>query len=814
MLRRLALLALLTVVSPAAAQDLVSTTENPLDALNQQLQRVLADAEVPFSTEQERAIALMMEERRRASEELFGDLMDFRAGPTQRQQEDRLRSAIEWLRNEFISNLTAYLTPDQAAVWNEFLRTGITSDERPRRPPPAQTQYVRINTNVFTAETISFSSGSQNTEIIQRGGAGAWHGNTQFLLKDDALNARNAFAGNKPSYQERRLGFDVSGPVIRGRLTSSVAGTQNEAKNADTVHATLPSGVFSAGITRPNVFRQINSRSTLQLADAHSLRFYGRYAGETGRNQGVGGFSLPERASTSRWRGWELEAGHFSSLSGLSILEGNLRATGRNAETIPSSDATRVNVLDAFNSGGSQNRGEDTSRTYNFSNLYTRLGNTATLKTGMEANYRRQRSESTSNFGGTFTFSSLDAFLAGRPVNYRVSSGNPLLDVSQLELSFFAQTDVSLTRQVTLLFGVRYDTQTNLDDWNNIAPRFGFAYAPGPRTVLRGGGGVFYSRLGIGMIENQRRHDGTRQFEIVIDNPSYPDPFGGGTIRQSLPSVRVTDANLVAPYFAVGMISVERTLFANLLVSASYDYQREFHRLRTRDLNAPFDVTAPVPRACYRELPPEACVRPDPTRGNVVSLESRGSEIRHNVRVNARQRFSIFNVSAGYQLQRAFGDVQGSPGTAATDSYNPRGDWGRAPFPLHQANGTVNAQLPLGVFLTGRVSGRSGRHYTITTGFDDNRDTNVTDRPPGIPPNSVRGPKYLNFDFNISKAFFFRRGGGSRNGMNMNVFANMTNAFNHVHYGTPSGVMTSPNFGRSTSASDPREIEVGVRFQF
>jgi hypothetical protein len=42
----------------------------------------------------------------------------------------------------------------------------------------------------------------------------------------------------------------------------------------------------------------------------------------------------------------------------------------------------------------------------------------------------------------------------------------------------------------------------------------------------------------------------------------------------------------------------------------------------------------------------------------------------------------------------------------------------------------------------------------------------------------------------------------------------MTNALNHVHYGTPSGVLTSPNFGRSISASAPREVEAGVRFQF
>ena len=81
--------------------------------------------------------------------------------------------------------------------------------------------------------------------------------------------------------------------------------------------------------------------------------------------------------------------------------------------------------------------------------------------------------------------------------------------------------------------------------------------------------------------------------------------------------------------------------------------------------------------------------------------------------------------------------------------------------------------------------------------------------------NSEVGPRYLNFNFNISKAFFIRRAPGSAtSGTNINVFANMSNAFNHVHYGNPSGVLTSPNFGRITSASEPREIEAGIRFQF
>jgi hypothetical protein len=264
----------------------------------------------------------------------------------------------------------------------------------------------------------------------------------------------------------------------------------------------------------------------------------------------------------------------------------------------------------------------------------------------------------------------------------------------------------------------------------------------------------------------------------------------------------------------VGMVSLERTFFTKLLMTATYDVERESHRFRTRNLNAPFDASSPTPRACTLDLPAETCVKPDPTRGHIVNLESTGNETRHTLLVSVRQRFSIFNASASYELRRVRGDVQGGTAALATDSYDLRADWGRGQLPLHEMEGTVNARLPLGVFLTGRAAYHSGRYYTVTTGVDNNRDSSVNDRAPGTGPNSRRGPEYFNVDFNLSKAFFLRRASGGASGVNLNVFLNLTNALNRVHYGTPSGVMTSPNFGRSTSAQDPREVEAGVRFQF
>ena len=157
-MRVLAIILLLLLVSPLAAQDPVAGQENPLAQLKDQIKQALEEAKLPFTAEQERAIILMMEDRRKASEDLFGDLMDFKAGPTQGQDADRLRSAIQWMENEFLSRLQDYLTPQQLAAWNRSRETAqSTAGSGPALDQAAprqqnQTQYVRINNNAFTAE--------------------------------------------------------------------------------------------------------------------------------------------------------------------------------------------------------------------------------------------------------------------------------------------------------------------------------------------------------------------------------------------------------------------------------------------------------------------------------------------------------------------------------------------------------------------------------------------------------------------------------------------------------------------------------------
>jgi hypothetical protein len=64
---------------------------------------------------------------------------------------------------------------------------------------------------------------------------------------------------------------------------------------------------------------------------------------------------------------------------------------------------------------------------------------------------------------------------------------------------FFAQDQWKLTRNTTLNYGVRYDFETGLQDqidnyWGAVQPRVGLAYSPDPKTVIRGGYGLFEDR--------------------------------------------------------------------------------------------------------------------------------------------------------------------------------------------------------------------------------------------------------------------------------------------------------------------------------
>ena len=792
-------------------------TENPLDAVRNQVDEVLTDAGVPFTAEQQRQISLLLEDQRRASEELFGEIMDFSSGVPEGADQDRAIAAIQWMHDEFRRRLSEYLTPSQRATWEAFESRGVTigAEIEGANLPGAETariQEIRVTNNPFSAESdVTFASRwpieTLRTEIIERGGAGAFHGNLSMAFQDDVLNARNPAATNKPSYRERTISGNISGPVIRNRLTATLSLRDNRRENVGTVNALTLDGPFTLGITRPNVNRSYAGRGILQLGESQSLHFGVEFSQGSRENLDMGDFTLPERGANAESHSTDLDLRHLWIVSERSVYETRFSWRKDRSETRPITTGVAINVLDAFNGGGGQLREETDGAIYEFGNLLYRTGDRLTLRVGMTGIYRTERLLHEANFLGLFTFSDLESFRNGRPRQYDVNRGNPLLEIDQLDLGFFVQNDFQLTNRFTLMFGTRYQWQTNLSNKHDLDPRLNFAYAIGSSTVLRGGAGIFHTRFPVAGFEELARFDGTRQFGLRVSEPGWPDPFQSGDAEIVPPPSRyVATADLTTGYFITQNIAIEQNLPGNLFLTLSYDRSRSMGNRRIRNINTPLPGT-------ITEESPDG-IKPFPNEGDIIERRSTGVTVFQNVRIHARQRFSVFNVVANYRFNWGYSDGRGS--FPASDAYDLGADWGRSEqFPEHDFTAGLNSRLPLDVYLTTTVSARSGDIYTVTTGTDDNRDGFFTDRPAGEPFNGATGPSYFALGFNLSKAFQLRQSTGSTPaGPRLSIFANVNNAFNRTNLRAPSGVLTSRNFGRSTSAYAPREIEVGMRFQF
>jgi hypothetical protein len=413
--------------------------------------------------------------------------------------------------------------------------------------------------------------------------------------------------------------------------------------------------------------------------------------------------------------------------------------------------------------------------------------------------------------------------------------------MNQFEWALFAQNDYRVSEKLLLSFGLRYENQNHLGDNNNIDPRFGFAYSVGRSSVIRGGGGVFHQRLNAGTVQSILRLDGTRQIETVLRycqpddasdtecvEPSYPDPFGTGGTGTPIPpaSIRQAAVNLVAPYTVNASISFETRLPRGLFLSTGYDFVRGIHLFRGRDINAPL---------------PGQSERPDPTRGNIVLLESSASSRYHELSFRVNQRLGSSSFNFNYTLSSSY-DNTGGTFSLPANTYDLSGEWGRSSnHQRHSFFGGFNYNLPWRISANTRVRASSGRPYNITTGSDDNGDTHTNDRPAGVSRNTGKGPGFFEVDLGLRKTFTLRRsqsnqgdqrsgssagpgggnfqgGGGGRNrgrrDLELSINANISNLFNHTNFSRYSGVMSSPYFGRANSANSPREIELGVQVNF
>ena len=700
-------------------------------------------------------------------------------------------------------------------------------------PPKSQIRSIRFSSAMFAAE--NHSAGHTFIDIGTQPGLGPLRGGMDLTFRDGSLDARNAFESRKGPEQTQNYNMNLSGTLLKDRTSFSLAAGAASLYDSANIFAAVPGpgGSLSSSVRRPSDRTNVNLRVDHALTRAHTLRASFQRNDTTQHNLGVGSFDLDDRAFTRTGSENLFRLSENGPLTPHWFADSRLQVRRAASDSVSAFETPTVRVLDAFTAGGAQQDGGRESTEFELATDvdYARKGHAVRLGALVEGG--SYRSDSRANYLGTFTFASLADFSANRPSTYSRRVGDPRVAYSQWQAGIYAQDDWRVRKNLTLNLGVRQELQTRIGDRVNPAPRAGLTWSPfrNGKTTIRAGGGLFFDWLDADTYEQTLRVDGSRQQDLVVVNPGYPDAFSGGASQQILPSSRYQlAADLVLPKREVGLLAITQQLSPSFGVNASYSHSRGWDRFRGRNVNAPLNG-----------------VRPDPALGNVTQVESTARmesdaiNVGLNWSVPARRLFLFANYSWTNQRNDADG-----PFSLPANSYDLGAEWGRAGgVPRHVASAVMNSNVTKNVRLGLSATGRAGSPYTITTGRDDNGDTVFTDRPAGIGRNTGTTAGMWDMAARLSYAFGFGErkqaagapggqvvviraagggagdllgalggGGADDRRVRFELFVSAANVLNHVSPIGYSGVMTSPFFGQPTAAAPARKIDMGVRIGF
>jgi len=703
--------------------------------------------------------------------------------------------------NDVLGSVMRFIDPtalDSGGV--EIVVDGMATSER--SVARSAIQEVRINQNPYSAEFAGM--GRSRIEIITSPGATEYHGAVNYFFRDHHLDARPAFAVTRPPDRRHIFDGNFTGPLGNGKRTSFLISAEAEriGNNPIVFARTLAGDVReNHPVTVGEAF--VSARLNHQVNQRNQLALRYEFTDEFSRGGGVGGFRLPEVATRFGNREHHIYVQHRGVLSPRLVHEFQLRTGRHNNPTVSARPGVaRIVVLDAFTGGGAQ---ADTRFTENHFQWHETLSYSAGrhfLKTGVTSPdlSRRGHSDRT-NFEGTFTFSSLEDYRLGRPFSFQQQRGNGYTVIWQRELGAFFMDDFRVRPGLSLSYGFRWDWQDYYGDHNNFSPRLAFAWAPrkSRKTVLRGGAGYFYDRGSYRPLADTIRYDGQRLRDILVSNPSYPNPFAGGSTFSPPPNITRFAPGIRTPYNLQYSFGVERQILKTTL-AVNYRGTKGTKFYRSRDVNAPL---------------PGALERRDPSIGILRHFESSAGQRSHHLEVILRTQ-SAKRVSG--TVQYVLGDAKNnSDGVYAfpANNYDLSLDW--APHDEIRRHrfamaGTMKVSPRLGD-LGLSMHAANGGYYNMTTGRDDNHDGFAADRPPGVRRNSLRGPGFLQLDARWSREIALDHKKKEK-GPVLTVGADASNLINRVNYGNFVGNISSPFYRQPVSSREPRRLMLFARLKF
>lgn len=690
----------------------------------------------------------------------------------------------------------------------------VDSFEGQQLPPKAQIKSIHVTRDQFAAEAAQ--PGSTFVDVVTQPGIGPLRGSSNFALRDGSLTGRSRFTPTRGPEQFREFGGNVGGTLVQGKTSFSTSLNGQSNYVSPILNASLPDGTRAEtlDVRQPSYQVQFTSLIDHALTRDQTLRVGLNLARMKRENQGIGNYNLPERAFSQAQRQNNIRIQEAGPIGRRSFINTRLAYTWVNIDMRSAFEAPAIVVPDAFTSGGAQRRQFADVKNASLASDLDYVRGIHSWRVGFQADAQWFEATSAFNYLGTYTFSSLDAYERGVPILYTKSIGASEVRYRNLQGAVYFQDDIRVKRGLTFSPGVRYTRQSRVNDRAAFEPRFGFTWAPSAqaRTTLRGSVGIFHSFLPLEMVEQSLRLDGDRQREIIVPDPSYPDP--GLVAEQTLP----TSKYIIGGAYKLGRnvrysAGVDQVLSPRVRLNVLYNYIHLQQQPRGVNHNAPVDD-----------------VRPDPNFANVIESVTDTQVRRHEVSISstinlaaqtpavnqARFNWRRLSVNAGYNL--IYVRSNGANFFDVSPSGDPENDWGPGPQDMPyriQILATSNQLRNLTANLTYTAS--SGPVYNWTTGFDDNRDGIVNDRPAGVGLRTLRGAGQQTLNMRIQYAFAFAGTPGLPIGQSRyraNVFMNVNNLTNHQNLGGYSGVETSRFFRQPTFAANPRNVNVGVGFNF
>jgi hypothetical protein len=666
--------------------------------------------------------------------------------------------------DELQQDLQALAGPSAGPNGGQIYIDGFTGGQL---PPKASIREIRINQNPFSSEYDKLGYG--RIEIFTKPGTDKFHGQVMVDGNDSAFNTSNPFVTNVPAYHSVLYNASIGGPLSKkASFFFTVEGrniNDSDIVNATVLDPNFNPVQFTEAVPNPRTRLNLGPRIDYQVSKNNTLTARYQFFRNVEDNEGVGQFSLSSQAYDVTEYEHTLQISDTQIVSPTIVNETRFQFVRATTNQTALSQHATTSVLGAFTGGGnsSGNLGDSQNR-YELQNYTSMTHGNHLIKFGGRLRAATDSNSSTSNFNGVFTFPSIAAYQTTviglqngiTPAQSRAAcvatSANPTLDcgasqfsittglalseVTSVDAGFYALDDWRIRPNMTLSYGLRFETQNDIHDHGDWAPRVAFAWGlgrgknPSPKTVLRVGSGLFYDRFASSSVLQAERLNGVTQQQSVVVNPdTYPKkPLLSAANAQVSPTIYQISPTLRAPQTWQSAVSIERQLGKKGTVAVTYLNSRGEHQLFLRNINAPLPGT-------FNPADPTSGTRPLGNTDNIYQYDSEGvfrqNQLIANARFSMGTKISLFGF---YSLNYSNSDLgSGGGGNGAnflTNQYDPMADYGRSAFDVrHRSLIAGTLAFPYAIRLSPFMLITSGSPFDITTGQDLNGDSIFNDRP-------------------------------------------------------------------------------------